>query len=61
MPKEEFEIDIEVENFINNRKTRLHIDEIRAIDIQRIKPSKGVFNVKTDPNKILNQLKIIYC
>lgn len=61
LPKEEFEIDIEVENFINNRKTRLHIDEIRAIDIQRIKPSKGVFNVKTDPNKILNQLKIIYC
>jgi hypothetical protein len=67
--RHDFEIDIKIKNFINNKITRLNVSNIRAIDIQRIyqgntnlfEKEKGIFDVITDRSLIINEVsKILF-
>ncbi len=56
-----FEFDIEIKDFINSEKSRLNVDEIRVLDLQRYIPDKGVYDVVTSRDDIItNTNKIIY-
>jgi hypothetical protein len=54
-----FELDIEIKDFINTNETRLQISDIRSIDIQRINTGKGVYDVITDKEYIAKGIKNI--
>ena len=63
-----FEIEIDIKNFHNDKITRLNVSNIRAIDIQSIyQPSpvfeseKGIFDVLTDRDKINKKIVEILC
>lgn len=56
-PDPKFEFDITTKNFINNLKSRLHIDEIRTVDIQRLVQDKGSYNIVEEKIFIENKVK----
>ena len=65
---QEFEIEIKIKNFVNDKVTRLNVSNIRAIDIQRIyqtdspfEKEKGIFDVDTDKTKLHNKICKILC
>lgn len=53
----DFQMDIEVKNFSNNYITRLQVGDLRTVDIQRLYPSKGFYDVLTDKNLITKNVK----
>lgn len=64
--RQDFEINITINNFINTKVTRLNLSNMRTIDIQRIYQSdnmfeleKGIFDVKTDKHYIEEEVKKI--
>lgn len=64
--EQDFEINIQIKNFINNKITRLNLSNIRTIDVQRIyqfndmfEKEKGIFDVITDRNFIIEKVKKI--
>lgn len=56
LPDPDYQMDIEVDGFINDRKTRLQFSDIRAIDVQRIYINKGFYDVVTSRNTIMNRV-----
>lgn len=56
-PNSKIEIDIKIKDFKNNKVSRLHLSDMRTIDIQRINEQKDIFEIKENPS-YLNQ-KII--
>lgn len=64
--KQDFEINIQIKNFINNKVSRLNVSNIKSIDIQRIyqfdnmfEKEKGIFDVLTDRSEIIKEIKKI--
>ncbi|MDK2809973.1 MAG: hypothetical protein PWR27_682 [Petroclostridium sp.] len=49
---ERFEIDIKLKGFENDRYTRLHIDDMRVVDIQRLNEKKKIYELQEDINKV---------
>lgn len=58
-PDKEFQMDIEVKNFTNHYITRLQIGDMRTVDIQRLYPSKGFYDVITDKQLIIDNVSRI--
>lgn len=65
---QDFEIEIKIKNFHNNKITRLNVSNIRAIDIQRIyqpdpvfENEKGIFDVLTSRDEINRKVIEILC
>jgi hypothetical protein len=58
-PNQEFEFDIQIDNFKNQLPSRMNVTDIRAIDAHRINEREGVYNVKTDREYILNEVNRI--
>ena len=52
-----FEMDIEIKDFINNNVSRLQITDIRAVDVQRIDESREVYDVNTPRQLILDKVQ----
>lgn len=52
----DFEMDIEIENFINDNATRLQLTDIRCIDIQRLYVNKGFYDVKSPREDIIKKV-----
>lgn len=57
--KNKFEIEIEVIDYINDDETRLKVAEMRCVDKQRLYSDKNFYNLKTDKQKIINEIQII--
>lgn len=49
--------ELDIEDHTKTSKSRLHIDDIRVADIQRLNPTKGIFDVITDREIILAAIK----
>ncbi len=58
-PNPNLEIDIKLKNFKNNKLSRLHISDIRAIDIQRINEQKNIYDVITPRDEINQKIRKI--
>lgn len=58
-PDKEFQMDIEVKNFTNQYITRLQIGDMRTVDIQRLYPAKGFYDVITDRELIADNVSRI--
>lgn len=65
---QDFEIEINIKNFHNNKITRLNVSNIKSIDIQRIyqpdpvfENEKGIFDVLTDREEINKKVVEILC
>lgn len=58
-PKNKFEIDIEIINYINDEKTRLQVNEMRSVDKQRLYVDKNFYNISTDRKNIIEEVQII--
>lgn len=58
-PRNKFEVDIEIKDYINNEQTRLQVNDMRCIDKQRLYVDKNFYNVETDRSELLNEVKII--
>lgn len=58
-PDKEFQMDIEVKNFTNHYITRLQIGDMRTVDIQRLYPAKGFYDVITDQELIIDNISRI--
>ena len=58
-PDKEFQMDIEVKNFTNHYITRLQIGDMRTVDIQRLYPAKGFYDVITDKEIITDNISRI--
>lgn len=54
-----FEIDIEVDGFMNELVTRLQVTDIRTLDVQRLYDKKGFYEVTTDREIVLDKLSKI--
>ena len=52
-------MDIEVKNFTNQYITRLQIGDMRTVDIQRLYPAKGFYDVMTDKQFIIDNVSRI--
>lgn len=58
----DLQLDIEISDFENERKTRLQFSDMRAIDNQRLYVAKGVYDVITERNTILNScMEAVFC
>ena len=55
----EFQMDIEVKDFTNHNITRLQIGDMRTVDIQRLYPAKGFYDVVTDHELITDTVSKI--
>lgn len=55
----DYEFDILVKDFVNMLPTRMQITHIRSVDLQRLNPSKGFFDVTTPRTKILGEIQRI--
>lgn len=55
------EMDIFVKEFKDNDKLRLHINELRIIDIQRLDKEKATFNVVNSRQEILKKVISLLC
>ena len=53
----EFQMDIEVKDFANSFITRLQVGDMRTVDIQRLYPAKGFYDVITQREKIVKNIK----
>lgn len=58
-PDKDFQMDIKVKDFANNSVTRLQIGDMRTVDIQRLYPAKGFYDVLTDKEYITENVKRI--
>jgi len=48
-PNSKIEIDIKIKDFKNDKTSRLHLSDMRAIDIQRINEQKSIYDIKEKP------------
>ena len=55
----DFEFDIKLNDFQNELTTRLHVDEIRTVDLQRMNERKKIYDVLTDRETILKEINRI--
>lgn len=58
-PNSKIEIDIEIKDFKNDKISRLHLSDMRAIDIQRINEQKAVFEVKGNTANLNQKISLI--
>ena len=58
-PDKQFQMDIHVKNFTNHFITRLQIADLRTVDIQRLYPAKGFYDVLTPKEEILQHVSKI--
>ena len=58
-PDKEYQMDIDVRNFTNQYITRLQIGDMRTVDIQRLYPSKGFYDVITNRERITDNISRI--
>lgn len=56
-PDREFQMDIEVKDFPNCFITRLQVGDMRTVDIQRLYPAKGFYDVRTSRETIVHTVK----
>ena len=52
----DYQVDIEIDNFENDKITRLQISDMRGIDAQRLYINKGFYDVVTERNVIMNKV-----
>lgn len=52
----DFQVDIEIDDFENDKTTRLQISDMRTVDSQRLYINRGFFDVVTDRNRIMNKV-----
>lgn len=52
----EFQMDIEIDGFPNDKKARLQFSDIRSVDAQRLYVDRGIYDIVTDRSKILNSV-----
>ena len=61
LPDPEYQMDIEIDGFPNDKKARLQFSDIRAVDAQRLYVDRGIYDIITDRSKIINcALEAIY-
>lgn len=58
-PNPKFEFDITIKDFINDSLSRVHVDELRVLDAQRLIPDKGYYDVEDTREDILDKVKKI--
>lgn len=51
-----FEYDITIKDFINSSLSRLHIDDIRVVDLQRMIVDKGFYDVESSRDDITSHI-----
>lgn len=52
----DYQVDIEIDSFDNDKITRLQISDMRGIDAQRLYINKGFYDVVTERNVIMNKV-----
>ena len=52
----DYQVDIEIDSFENDKITRLQISDMRGIDAQRLYINKGFYDVVTERNVIMNKV-----
>lgn len=55
-PKDKYEIEINIKDFINDLSSRIQVTDLRFIDAQRINENQKVFDVLTDRTNIINEI-----
>lgn len=58
-PNPKFEFDIKIKNFVNDSLSRVHIDEMRILDAQRLIVEKGYHNVEDKREEIIVKIKSV--
>ncbi len=48
-PNSKIEIDIKIKDFKNDKTSRLHLSDMRTVDIQRINEQKSIYEIKEKP------------